>query len=135
MKIEELDLHGLNLKEAIEKSQKNIEWTINHGVDVLVLNHGKGHHSSSGFSVIKKEIRKILKENKSLKEAGYRIIYGESNLPVALTFNEGQTLVVARGLENEYIGGKKQQEKNKQIYSEEAKKRRKQQKKHNRPRY
>lgn len=128
MKVEVLNLHGLNLNEAREKTLQNINWAIKHGVDVLVINHGKGHHSSSGFSVIKTEIRKILKEDNSLRENGYRVIYGESDLPIALTYDEGNTLIVARGMESYYIGGRVQQEKNQRIFSEEGKRDRKAQK-------
>jgi len=128
LKVEVLNLHGLNLNEAREKTLQNINWAIKHGVDVLVINHGKGHHSSSGFSVIKTEIRKILKEDNSLRENGYRVIYGESDLPIALTYDEGNTLIVARGMESYYIGGRVQQEKNQRIFSEEGKRDRKAQK-------
>ncbi len=121
MKIETLNLHGLNLNEAREKTRQNIDWSIKHGVDVLVLNHGKGYHSSGGFAVIKADIRKMLKEDTSLRESGYRVVYGESNQAIALTYDEGNTLIVARGLESEYIGGQGQQEKNRRIYSEEGK--------------
>lgn len=128
MKVEVLNLHGLNLIEAREKTTKNIDWLIKHGVDLLVINHGKGHHSSNGFAVLKLEIRKMLKEDTSLKENGYMVVYGESNLPVALTYNEGNTLIVARGLESNYLGGQSQQKRNESIFSEEAKQDRKTQK-------
>ena len=129
MKVDVINLHGLNIQEALEKTKKNLDWSINHGVDVLVLNHGKGHHSDLGFSVIKKEIRKLLKNEKSLKEAGYRVVYGESDLPIALTYDAGHTLIVAQGLLNTFMGGQVQQRKNKQIFSEEARRERKLQKK------
>lgn len=125
MKIETLNLHGLNKEEALQKARQNLDWCFKNGVDVLDLNHGKGHHSSLGFSVIKQEIRKMLKEEKALKESGYKIIYGESDLPIALSFDEGHTLIVARGLEKEYLGGRKQQEKHQQIFSREAQQKRK----------
>lgn len=128
MKLERVDLHGLSLDEALDKARANLNWCIKNGVEVLDIIHGKGHHSSRNFSVIKKEIRKYLNENTSLKEAGYRVVPGESDFPVALTFDEGHTLVVIRGLEKEYIGGKKQQEKNQLIYSSEGKRQRKEQK-------
>ena len=128
MKIEVLDLHGLSLIEAREKATKNIDWAIKHGVDLLVINHGKGHHSNSGFAVLKTEIRKMLKEDSSLRENGYLLVYGESNLPIALTYNDGNTLIVARGLELEYLGGQVQQKRNQNIFSEEAKQNRKSQK-------
>ena len=64
-----------------------------------------------------------------LRENGYRVIYGESDLPIALTYDEGHTLVVARTKELEYIGGRTQQEKNHLIFSDEGKKKRKQDKK------
>ncbi|NLB87667.1 MAG: hypothetical protein GX790_00325 [Syntrophomonadaceae bacterium] len=48
---------------------------------------------------------------------------------MALTFDEGHTLVVQKGYEKQYIGGKKQIEKNFRIYSEEGKKNRKMAKK------
>lgn len=125
MKVEQLNLHGLNVEEAVEKTRKNLQWCMGHGVDVLDINHGKGHHSDRGFSVIKMEIRKMLREEESLKENGYKIVYGESDLPVALSFDEGHTLVVVTGKEKEYLGGKRQQEKNHQLYSDEAQKNRK----------
>lgn len=128
MKMERLDLHGLSVQEALEKVTKNIQWCMDHGVDVLDINHGKGHHSDHGFSVIKTEIRKMLKQHPLIQEHGYKIIYGESDLPVALSFDEGHTLVVARGVEKDYLGGKKQKEKNHQLYSDEARKSRKSQK-------
>jgi hypothetical protein len=125
VKVEQLNLHGLNIEEAMEKTKKNLDWCMNHGVDVLDINHGKGHHSDRGFSVIKIEIRKMLRQEESLKENGYKVVYGESDLPVALGFDEGHTLVVAAGKEKEYLGGKRQQEKNHQLYSDEARKNRK----------
>lgn len=125
MKIEHLDLHGLTLEEAREKTRKNLAWCMEHEVDVLDINHGKGYHSENRISVIKAEIRKFLRQEESLQEYGYKVVYGESNLPVALSFDEGHTLVVARGKEKEYLGGKKQQEKNRQLYSDEARKERK----------
>jgi hypothetical protein len=120
MKVETLDLHGLNQQEARTKIQQNLNWMFSHGVDVLVINHGKGHHSSNSFGVLKAETRKYLKENSDLANAGYRVILGESDFPVALSYDEGNTLVVARGIEHEYIGGRVQQEKNLRIFSEEG---------------
>lgn len=125
MKIETLNLHGLNVEEARQKTIQNLDWCLKNGVDVLDLNHGKGHHSSLGFSVVKQEIRKMLKEEKSLKEFGYKIVYGESDLPIALSYDDGHTLIVARGLVNEYLGGGKQQAKHQQIFSKEAQQKRK----------
>lgn len=128
MKLERVDLHGLSLDEAMEKARINLNWCISNGVEVLDIIHGKGYHSNRNFSVIKKEIRKYLNENFVLKEAGYRVIPGESDFPVALTFDEGHTLVVLRGREKEYIGGKKQHEKNRLIYSNEGRRQRKEEK-------
>ncbi len=128
MKVEQLNLHGLNVEEAMEKTRKNLQWCMNHGVDVLDINHGKGHHSDRGFSVIKMELRKMLRQDEFLKENGYKVIYGESDLPVAIGFDEGHTLVVAAGKEKEYLGGRRQQEKNHQLYSDEARKNRRQHK-------
>jgi hypothetical protein len=131
MKLEKIDLHGLSLNEAIEKVLLNIDWCIKHQVDILDINHGKGLHSSRNFSVLKKEIRKILGDLPAIKQNDYRIVPGEADLPVALTFDEGHTLIVRRGLEKNYIGGRKQQEKNQQIYSQASKKQRKYQKMQN----
>ena len=125
MKVEQINLHGLNIEEAMEKTRKNLEWCMNHHVDVLDINHGKGHHSDRGFSVIKMEIRQMLRQEESLKENGYKVVYGESDLPIALGFDEGHTLVVAVGKEKKYLGGRQQQEKNHQLYSDEARKNRK----------
>ena len=124
VKIETLDLHGLNAAEAREKTSKNLRWAIDHGVDVLVINHGKGHHSS-GFAVLKSEIRKMLKDDPSIRENGYLIVFGESDQPVALTYNEGNTLIVARGMESQLTGGKAQQERNQRIFSEDSRRERK----------
>lgn len=128
MKVENLNLHGLSLEEALQKSQQNLHWCIKHGIDVLDLNHGKGYHSSRNFSVLKQEIRKMLKNDNIIKDSGYKIIYGESESPVALGFDEGHTLIVIRGKENEYIGGKKQQDKKQEIFSAAGRQKRKVQK-------
>ncbi len=128
MKVENLNLHGLNLQEAREKTRQNIDWVMGHGVDVLVINHGKGHHSANNFAVLKTEIRKLLKEELIRADSGYRVIYGESDWPIALSYDEGNTLIVARGRENDSIGGQAQQEKNQRIFSEEGRASRKAQK-------
>lgn len=125
LRSEHLDLHGLNLAEAMEKLQKSLTWSISHEVEVLDINHGKGHHSNRNFSVIKSEIRKILKESTIIPDNGYKVIYGESSFPVALTFDEGHTLIVRRGCENKYLGDSKQTAKYMEIYSDEGRKKRK----------
>lgn len=125
MKVESLNLHGLSLEEALNKVEINIKWCINNEVQVLDINHGKGFHSNRGFSVIKQEIRKLVKDNAFVKDSGYIVVSGESNLPVALTFDEGHTLLVQKGYEKQYIGGKKQVEKNFRVFSDEGKKHRK----------
>lgn len=133
MKIEELDLHGLNRAEAWSKFENSLNWCLNQGVDVLVINHGKGHHSERGLSVIKQEIRKTLKDDENIraliKDNNYKVVYGESELPVALAYNEGQTLIVARGLEKETLGSSRAQAKNRLIYSDEGKQMRRHEKK------
>jgi len=121
LKVENLNLHGLNVQEARIKIDQNLDWLIRHGVDVLVINHGKGHHSNNNVAVLKSETRKYLKENSLLASSGYLVVYGESDLPVALRFDEGNTLIVARGLENQYMGGKAQQENNLRIFSDDGK--------------
>jgi hypothetical protein len=103
----------------------NLDWCFDQRVEVIVINHGKGRHSGRDFSVIKREARKYLKNDGVLKEKGYKVIYGESEAPVALTFDEGNTLVVKKDQESEYIGGRKEREKNLAIFSREAKKQRK----------
>jgi hypothetical protein len=128
MRVETLDLHGLSVEEALSRTRQSLFWCLEHRVEVLDINHGKGHHSQRNFSVIKKEIRKMLREEEALQEYGYRVIAGEANFPVALTFDEGHTLVVARGVEHEYLGGSKQRQKNLEIYSKEARQARKQKK-------
>jgi len=131
MKLEKIDLHNLSREEAWRKVEININWCIDHGVDVIDIIHGKGHHSQYNFSVIKQEVRQKLKNDSSLRESGYRVIHGESDFPVALTFDEGHTLLVRKGAENNYIGGTKTRQKNKIIFSEEGKKIRKEQKARN----
>ncbi len=126
MKIENVELHGLNVERAFEKVEKNLTWCLAHGVDVIVFNHGQGHHSSNGLSVIKQELRRQLKDHPLVKEYGYRVLYGEMDLPLTLTYNAGQTLVAAPGCADQFIGGRVQQEKNQLIFSEDGKKLRKQ---------
>lgn len=128
MKIERLNLHGLSLEEALQKTKQNLHWCLQNGVDVLDINHGKGYHSERRFSVIKQEIRRMLSQETAIKDAGYKTVYGESNLPIALVYDEGHTLIVVKGFEREYIGGSKQQEKNQAVYSDEGRKKRKVQK-------
>jgi hypothetical protein len=121
LKVEVLNLHGHNLQEARLKIDQNLDWLIKKGIDVLVINHGKGYHSNNNVAVLKSETRKLLKANSLLASSGYSVIYGESDVPVALSYDEGHTLVVAKGLEHQYIGGKAQQEKNLHIFSEDGK--------------
>ncbi|MEN6351547.1 MAG: Smr/MutS family protein [Syntrophomonas sp.] len=128
MKIERLNLHGISLEEALQKTKQNLKWCLQSGIDVLDINHGKGHHSERRFSVIKQEIRRMLSQETAIKDAGYKIVYGESNLPITLAYDEGHTLIVVKGLEREYIGGSKQQEKNQAIFSAEGRQKRKSQK-------
>ena len=128
LKIEQLNLHGHNLQEAILKLEKSITWCIQHQVDILDINHGKGHHSERGFSVIKSEVRKSLKTCPLIKESSYSVVFGESNLPAALPFDEGHTLVVKKGLENTFPGGSRQQEKHQAVFSQEGRHQRKQDK-------
>lgn len=124
MKVERLDLHGCNRVEALQKAEKNIAWLLDHGVDVLIIDHGRGHHSD-GIAVLKTELRRHLRDDSRLREAGYRVLYGDSNQPVALGCNDGHTLIVRRGLEQEHIGGRREIEKKLIIHSDEGKKLRK----------
>lgn len=126
MKIETVELHTLDVASALEKAEKNLQWCLKHGVDVIVFNHGQGFHSANGLSVIKQELRRRLKNHPLLAEYGYKVLYGEEELPLTLTYNAGQTLVASPGCAGEYIGGKIQQEKNRLIFSEEGKQLRKQ---------
>ncbi|HOB11962.1 MAG TPA: Smr/MutS family protein [Syntrophomonadaceae bacterium] len=120
MKIETVDLHNLGLSEAMAKAEKNLLWCIEHEVAVIDFIHGKGLHSERRFSVIKQELRRYLKNSDLLKDSGYRIVPGESDLPIALSFDEGHTLVVKRGLEKEYLGGQRQQQKNQLLFSQQG---------------
>lgn len=120
MKIETVDLHNLSLSDALAKAEKNLIWSIEHQVQVIDFIHGKGLHSDRRFSVIKQELRRYLKNSDLLKDSGYRIVPGESDLPIALSFDEGHTLVVARGLEKEYLGGQRQQQKNQLLFSQQG---------------
>lgn len=128
MKSEILDLHGCNRREALDKLRSSLAWCLDHGVAVLVVNHGRGLHSEHGLSVVKQELRRALKEDPQLsgmiREQGYRVVYGESEWPVALAYNEGQTLIVAKGLESEPMGSSRQHEKNQRIYSDEGREQR-----------
>lgn len=129
MKVEILDLHGYTLDLALEKAELNMAWAFKHDVSVLVFNHGKGYHSQRDFSIIKSELRKKLKLSISIKDAGYLVINGESDHPISLSYDAGHTLLVKKGLENQYIGSKTQKEKNEAIYSSEGRKKRKDEKK------
>ena len=53
MKSEILDLHGCNRREALDKLRSSLAWCLDHGVAVLVINHGRGLHSEHGLSVVK----------------------------------------------------------------------------------
>ncbi|MFY9119177.1 MAG: Smr/MutS family protein [Syntrophomonadaceae bacterium] len=125
MKMETVNLHNLGLNEALAKAEQNLVWAIEHQVDVIDFIHGKGLHSERRFSVIKQELRRYLKSNPLLSSSGYKVVPGESDLPIALSFDEGHTLVVARGLETEHLGGRRQQEKNQILYSKQGREMRK----------
>lgn len=128
MRVEHLNVHGLNLEEALAQTRQNLSWCMENGVEVLDINHGKGFHSNRRFSVLKQEIRRYLKEEAALGSQGYRLIFGESDFPVALAYDEGHTLVVLKGAENNFIGGRTAQERNRRIFSEEGRQQRKAQK-------
>ncbi|MDD3853266.1 MAG: Smr/MutS family protein [Syntrophomonadaceae bacterium] len=128
MKIERLDLHGHNLQEAKQKLENSLTWCLEHQVDMLDINHGKGHHSERGFSVIKSEVRQSLKQCPLIKKHSYSVVPGESNLPIALPFDEGHTLVVKKGLENIFPGDRRQQAKYEAVFSKEGRQQRKQDK-------
>lgn len=134
MKIENLDLHGYSRNQALERLRNSLGWCVNHGVAVLVVNHGRGLHSERGLSVVKQELRRALKNDPDLKdlikENGYKVIYGESDWPAALACNEGQTLILMRGLEKELLGSSRENQKNQSIFSDEGRERRRFAKKH-----
>jgi len=128
--LEKLDLHGLNVEEALAKTNSQIEWLLQKGGEILVINHGKGHHSEHGIGVVRQRVRAVLKEmGPILKQHGYLVVYGESDYPVALEYDGGCTLIVQRGLEHEYVGGRQQVARKQTVFSPEGRELRKQQKK------
>ncbi len=121
MKKETLNLHGLSLEEALAKIKHSLDWGVDNDLKLLIIIHGKGHHSSRNFSVLKQEIRKYLKNEPLLKENGYILVLGESNQPIALTFDDGISLVVKKGFETSFLGDTSQQQRHQAIFSEEGK--------------
>lgn len=127
--MEKLELHGLNVEEALAKVSSQMKWLIDKGGDMLIINHGKGHHSEHGIGVVRQKVRAMLKEQGPvLRDNGYLVVYGESDYPVALEYDAGCTLIVRRGTEHEYLGGRQKAAKNQAIYSAESRDARKQQK-------
>lgn len=125
MRVETINLHNLGLAEALAKAEKNLLWCLEHQVDVIDFIHGKGLHSERGLSVIKQELRRLLKSHPLLYRSEYKMILGESDLPIALSFDAGHTLVVRRGLEQEHIGGRRQQQKHQELFSADGRQARK----------
>lgn len=127
--MEKLDLHGLNVEEAIAKTKSQIDWLLQKGGNILIINHGKGYHSENRIGVVKQRVRALLKEmGPVLKEHGYLVVYGESDYSVALEYDAGCTLIVQRGMENDYLGGRQKVNRNQRVYSTEGRAQRKQQK-------
>ncbi|MGE5455013.1 MAG: Smr/MutS family protein [Methylocystaceae bacterium] len=127
--MEKIDLHGLGVEEAMAKVNNQIDWLLHKGGDILVINHGKGHHSDHGIGVLRQKIRVALKEmGPLLKQHGFFVVYGESEYPVALEYDAGCTLIVERGREQDYLGGRQQATRNQAVYSPEGREMRKQQK-------
>nr|CAG8437319.1 8762_t:CDS:2 [Entrophospora candida]CAG8438705.1 3851_t:CDS:2 [Entrophospora candida] len=61
--ITELDLHGLFVKEAVEKTKLRIEQCELKGVSYLVIIVGKGKHSINGISKLRPAVLELIKKH------------------------------------------------------------------------
>ena len=62
---DEIDLHGLQVSEALERTRQRIESCLKTGQTRLVIIHGKGSHSVDGIAKIKPAVQAMLVDYKT----------------------------------------------------------------------
>lgn len=60
--INELDLHGLYVKEALLKTESRIQYCKEHKIDHLVIIVGRGKHSLNGVTKLKPAIANLMEK-------------------------------------------------------------------------
>jgi DNA-nicking Smr family endonuclease len=58
----EVDLHGLRVKEALDKARERIEWARREQKRSIVFIVGKGLHSADGVSRLKPAVQRLVEE-------------------------------------------------------------------------
>lgn len=127
MKYDEINLHCRSVQEAMEKVQSQLEWMLSHEeLQALVFIHGKGLHSAHGQSRIRTAVRKFFEEKSALlDEKGLRVIRGDEQFPITESFDEGVTLLVRKGREEEHlVNDSRQIERNQVVFTQEGKEKR-----------
>ncbi|CAG8522160.1 7111_t:CDS:2 [Acaulospora colombiana] len=59
---DEIDLHGLFVKEALEKTESRIEYCKKHNIDHLTVIVGRGNHSQDGIVKLKPAIAELMEK-------------------------------------------------------------------------
>ncbi|MEW5817091.1 MAG: Smr/MutS family protein [Spirochaetota bacterium] len=66
----ELDLHGLTVKAALERTDVFLKESKRLGLKKVLIIHGKGNHSDYGESVLKKAVHAFIQKSSLTGETG-----------------------------------------------------------------
>ncbi len=84
---ETLDLHGYTQEEALAELAAFLKRSRSRGLKKVLIIHGKGNHSESGDSVLRREVRRFIAESP---------LCGEHGVPQPAMGGEGAVWVILR---------------------------------------
>ncbi len=84
---ETLDLHGYTQEEAIRELTAFLKRSKKRGLKKVLIIHGKGNHSESGESVLRRQVRRFVAESP---------LCGEHGVPQPAMGGEGAVWVILR---------------------------------------
>jgi DNA-nicking Smr family endonuclease len=82
-----LDLHGYTVNEALAELEGYLKRCRRRGLRKVLIIHGKGNHSEDGESVLRREVRRYLRESP---------LCGECGIPQPALGGEGAVWVILR---------------------------------------
>jgi len=82
-----LDLHGYTVDEALTELEGYLKRCRRRGLRKVLIIHGKGNHSGDGESVLRREVRRYLRESS---------LCGECGVPQPALGGEGAVWVILR---------------------------------------
>ncbi|HEX2953645.1 MAG TPA: Smr/MutS family protein [Bacillota bacterium] len=92
--METINLHGLNLAEALAKLESGLNSAFSFNVRIIRVIHGQGKHSEF-FPVIKSNVRRWLEESEFAANHIESVFRGEDGSPYTGK-NPGETIVVLK---------------------------------------